>query len=166
MNKELRMAEMKKFKTHKDGSQPGERQTFVFGSNLAGRHGAGAAKAALRYGAKYGLGVGPSGTTYAIPTKDSNIETIPLKTIELYIEQFANFMSVTWTLEYLTGVPEDEMAEFFLTRVGCGLAGYTDAQVAPIFAKHLRTFDNIDIPEEWLPYFEKAANDSAMQNPE
>lgn len=100
----------------------------------------------------------------AIPTKDSNIQTIPLRTIELYVEQFADFAGSDFAVECYTGVSRSGAIEFFLTRVGCGLAGYTDDQVTPIFAKHLHTFDNIDIPEDWAPYFERAANDSEMQD--
>lgn len=121
-------------KFHKDGTQPRHGEVFVFGSNLAGRHGAGAAKAALKFGAKMGVGVGLSGMTYAIPTKDEYLRTLPLNIIELYVDRFNRF-----TLQY----PE---VEFFVTRVGCGLAGYTDKDIAPMFRG---ASGNCNFSEEW-----------------
>ncbi len=95
---------------------------FVFGSNLAGRHGAGAALyAADVYGAKSGVGKGRTGDAYAIPTKDREIQTLPLDHIQVYVEEF---------LEYASLYPEEV---FFVTRIGCGLAGYKNEQIAPMF---------------------------------
>lgn len=95
---------------------------FVFGSNLAGRHGKGAALYAQHsYGAKYGVGRGRTGQAYAIPTKDEFVESLALESIEHYVKEF---------LEYARSY-RDEV--FFVTRIGCGLAGYTDAQIAPMF---------------------------------
>lgn len=98
------------------------RTIFVFGSNLAGRHGAGAALYARRYhNATYGQGEGLQGDSYAIPTKDARIQTLPLSDIAAYVAIFIGFA---------TAHPE---LTFVVTRIGCGLAGYTDAQIAPIF---------------------------------
>lgn len=95
---------------------------FVFGSNEAGRHGAGAALfARQRRGAVYGEGRGPTGFAYAIPTKDKELRTLPLARIKSGIEQF---------LCYAAEHPE---LEFEVTRIGCGLAGYSDASIAPLF---------------------------------
>ena len=121
-------------KLHKDGSQPKENQIFVFGSNLAGRHGAGAAKAALNYGAVYGKGIGLVGMTYAIPTKNEFIITMSIEDIAYFIDEFNQFVS------------DNQDKEFFLTRVGCGLAGFKDHQIAPMF----KFFENVDYPEEWM----------------
>lgn len=108
---------------------------FVFGSNLAGRHGKGAALTAKEvYGAIYGQGEGRQGNSYAIPTKDHNLETLPLCRIEHYVKKF---------LAYALIHP-DEL--FLVTRVGCGLAGYTDEQIAPMFAD---APSNCELPEEW-----------------
>lgn len=107
-------------------------QVFVFGSNLAGAHGAGAARTALRWGAKYGLGSGMSGMTYAIPTKDHRIQTLPLMDIFKEIDIF---------LKYAETVPYT----FLVTAIGCGLAGYTPSQIAPFFTRALV------IPNVWLP---------------
>lgn len=99
---------------------------FVFGSNEAGIHGAGAAKAAKKdHGAMYGIGVGLCGRSYAIPTKDKKIKTLPLDKIEQYVKQFLDFAR-----ECLTTHPE---YEFNVTRIGCGLAGYKNSQIAPLF---------------------------------
>jgi hypothetical protein len=96
---------------------------FVFGSNEAGVHGGGAAKTAYQnQGAVWGKGVGRFGNSYALPTKDASIETLPLPEIHVYVSKF---------LEYAEDHP-DEM--FQVTRIGCGLAGLTDEQIAPMFA--------------------------------
>ena len=124
-------------KFHKDGIQPGANQVFVFGSNLAGIHGAGAAKAALRYGARHGHGVGLVGMSYAIPTKDFDIQTLSIDNIKPYIERFKKM-----TLEY-------PQVQFFVTRVGCGLAGYKDAQIAPLFKG---CGPNCSFPRDWEAY--------------
>ena len=108
---------------------------FVFGSNLAGRHGAGAALFARNnYGALYGQGVGRQGNSYAIPTKDYRINTLPLETIQGYVNEF---------LLYARNHPE---LDFRVTRIGCGLAGYNDAQIAPMFTN---APSNCSLPEGW-----------------
>lgn len=95
---------------------------FVFGSNLAGRHGAGAALFAKRhFGAVYGKGEGLQGASYAIPTKGWMIETLPLEAIEKHVERFKAFARARPDLS------------FQITAVGCGLAGYTPEQIAPLF---------------------------------
>lgn len=127
-------------KFHKDGGLPQHDEIFVFGSNLAGVHGAGAAKQALKYGARMGHGVGMQGTTYAIPTKDHDIHTLSLDKIEPYIERFKKF-----TLQY-------SQAKFFVTRVGCGLAGYKDADIAPLFRG---CGENCSFPEQWEAYLKE-----------
>lgn len=109
-----------------------EGEVFVFGSNLAGMHGGGAARMAYeRFGAEWGVGVGPTGQCYAIPTMQGGIETI-----RPYVDEF---------ISYAKQHPE----KFFLvTRVGCGIAGFTDEEMAPLFreAQHLT---NIALPQEW-----------------
>jgi hypothetical protein len=95
---------------------------FVFGSNLAGRHGAGAAKFALEnHGAVYGHGVGIQGRSYAIPTKDQHIKTLPLYIIKLHVNVFKLFAR------------QHEELTFYVTPIGCGLAGYKRKQIRPFF---------------------------------
>lgn len=97
---------------------------FVFGSNLAGRHGAGAALDARRYhGAVYGCGEGLQGNAYAIPTKDRELKPRSLEEIKASVETF---------LTFARDVEEIGM-QFQVTRIGCGLAGFSDAQIAPMF---------------------------------
>ena len=97
-------------------------EIFVFGSNLAGRHGKGAAKDALNlYGAQYGNGVGRQGSSYAIPTKDHYLNTLPIETIGPYVDVF---------IDYAEAHPE---LTFNITRVGCGLAGHFDRDMAELF---------------------------------
>lgn len=129
-------------KFHIDGTLPTNLEMFVFGSNLAGRHGAGAAKIAQSmFGAKYGLPSGIMGNAYAIPTKDQNLHTLSLEEIERHIN---NFISTT-------KFPLLSNHEFFVTRVGCGLAGYKDHQIAPMFKGAI----NCSFAEEWRPYLEE-----------
>ena len=109
---------------------------FVFGSNLAGRHGKGAALYARQHkGAIYGQGIGYQGQSYAIPTKDMYLRTLPLNVIGDYVDQFITFA-------YLH--PE---LTFQVTRIGCGLAGYSDNQIAPLFNN---VPNNCILPEEWI----------------
>lgn len=101
------------------------RAIFVFGSNLVGKHGAGAARYAVtHHGAIYGQGIGLQGNAYAIPTKDRFIKTLPLSVIEGHIEDFLNFAR------------KQTAFDFHLTPIGCGLAGYTRADILPILEKY------------------------------
>lgn len=111
-------------------------EIFVFGSNLAGRHGKGAARdALLRHGAIYGRGDGIQGNSYAIPTKGYDIETLPLDTIRYHVEEF---------LRYAQRHPE---MTFNVTAIGCGLAGYRPAEIAPLFRD---APENCRLPEAFL----------------
>lgn len=100
---------------------------FVFGSNLRGNHGAGAAiTARTRYGAIPGVGVGPMNRAYAIPTKDWNVNTLPRPIVMQYIGQFKHYARLHWV--------HKTKSAFMVTRVGCGLAGFKDQEIAPLFA--------------------------------
>lgn len=113
---------------------------FVFGSNLAGIHGRGAARTAHNeHGAKWGEGIGRTGQSYAIPTKNYRIQTLDMGTIELYIQKFLDYAR-----------HHDELT-FKVTRVGCGLAGLNDRDIAPLFYKapHNCQFD--EKWKLWLP---------------
>ena len=115
-----------------------EKQVFVFGSNLAGIHGGGAAFDALsKFGAIYGQGIGLQGRSYGIPTKDDNIETLPLGIIEKHIVDFIDFAKTRPDLEFL------------VTQVGCGLAGYSIEEISSIFKKYDLS-KNIILPVEFL----------------
>jgi len=128
---------------HADGTLPkNPRSIFVFGSNLAGVHGAGAALIAKqKFGAVQGKGIGHYGMSYAIPTKDRFIRTLKLHEIEPHIDYFCQYTR------------ENQNLEFFITRVGCGLAGYKDSDIAPFFKTANRL--SCDFPAEWLNIFEK-----------
>jgi len=111
---------------------------FVFGSNLAGIHGAGAARYAfIHKGAVWGEGVGLHGSSYALPTKDRHILTLPRFVVE---DQVALFID--------TARKHPELA-FQVTRVGCGLAGFNDKDIAPMF-KGAPT--NCQFDSEWKKY--------------
>lgn len=124
-------------KTYKDKEFiSGYHDVFVFGSNLAGVHGAGAARYAYKhFGALLHQGWGPQGNSFAIPTKDAELLTLPLKTIAGWVNEF---------LEYARSRPD---LKFFITRIGCGLAGYKDTEVRPLFKN---APDNCDLPEGWV----------------
>lgn len=95
---------------------------FVFGSNEAGIHGAGAARTAFdRYGAVVGKGVGLNGKSYAIPTKDKDLMTLPLERIKEYVEEFLNFAE------------KNKGKVFQVTQIGCGLAGLRKEDIATMF---------------------------------
>jgi len=110
-------------------------EIFVFGSNLAGRHGKGAALTAIKYyGAVYGKGVGLHGFSYAIPTKDEELKPLSLRDIKKYVNEF---------LQYAREHPE---LKFKVTRIGCGLAGYNDADIKPMF---IDSPSNCKLPDFW-----------------
>ncbi len=107
-------------------------KVFVFGSNEAGRHGAGAALYALqRYGAVPGQGFGLMGLInqnsyklcFGIPTKDKNLKRLSLNQIEKYVKEFLNFAENNLEKDLL----------FYVTRIGCGYSKYTDKEIAPMF---------------------------------
>jgi len=110
-------------------------QIFVFGANEAGVHGAGAARQALKWGAKMGQ-IGPNGQTYGLPTKDKHIKTLPLPRIRTYINIF---------LAYAKYKPD---AEFLVTKIGCGLAGYTEKDIGPLFMEYFLP-PNVILPFEF-----------------
>ncbi len=113
-------------------------EVFVFGSNLAGYHGGGAARYAYdHFGAVWGQGVGPQGQCYAIPTMQG-----PVHTIKPYVDDF---------IEYAKQHP---LNRFLLTRIGCGIAGFRDEEIAPLFAEALN-IPNIAVPREWLSILER-----------
>jgi hypothetical protein len=125
------------FLFHKDNTLPEDDSIFVFGSNLRGVHGAGAAAEAVRsFGAKWGKGRGLQGKSYAIPTKNQRIESLSLEQIRFEVEDFVQFTH------------NNPHLRFFVTRVGCGLAGYKDEQIAPMF----RSARNCSFAEEWKPF--------------
>lgn len=108
---------------------------IVFGSNHSGIHGAGAARHALiDWGAIMMQGCGRQGMSYAIPTKDGHIETLPLDQIKPHVDVF---------VQYATDHPE---LTFLVTRIGCGLAGYSDDQISPMFKDAPQ---NCVLPEGW-----------------
>ena len=107
-------------------------EVFVFGSNLAGMHGGGAARAAFeKFGAVWGCGVGLQGQSYAIPTMQGGVETI-----KPYVDEFIDFARSRPDLF------------FYVTRIGCGIAGFADAEIAPLFAA-ARAIPNICLPESF-----------------
>ena len=111
-------------------SELNDREIFVFGSNLAGMHGGGAARVAHRkFGAEWGVGIGLTGQTYAIPTMQGGVETIAP-----YVDEFIEFAS------------NHKELKFYVTRIGCGIAGFRDEEMAPLFRNALGE-PNIILPQ-------------------
>lgn len=111
-------------------------QVFVFGSNKAGRHGKGAARVARRFGAEWGEGEGHHGQTYGIPTKDERLLPMKVEDIARAVQRF---------IAYATRHPE---VDFLVTEVGCGLAGFSPAQIAPMF-KAAQPLTNVYLPRRF-----------------
>ena len=110
-----------------------ENEIFVFGSNLAGAHGGGAAWVAHEYfGAIWGQGVGLQGRSYAIPTMHGGVEAI-----KPYVDEF---------IEFAKNHPE---YKFLVTRIGCGIAGFRDEEIAPLFADAIDV-ENVILPREFV----------------
>ena len=108
-------------------------EVFVFGSNLAGMHGGGAARVAFeRFGAVWGCGVGLQGQSYAIPTMQGGVETI-----KPYVDEF---------IEFASKHPE---YKFLVTKIGCGIAGFRVEEIAPLFAEAI-DMDNVILPEDFV----------------
>lgn len=108
-------------------------EIFVFGSNLAGAHGGGAARIALDcFGAVWGQGMGLQGQSYAIPTMQGGVETI-----KPYVDEF---------IEFARQHPE---LKFLVTRIGCGIAGFRDEEIAPLFTAAIEV-ENIILPKEFV----------------
>lgn len=134
------MSDSYKFMYHKDGALPENlnEYIFVFGSNLRGIHGKGAALVARRmFGAELGVGIGYTGRSYAIPTKDRYIKTLPLSDIKKYVSMFCEFTHNKSDLK------------FWVTAVGCGLAGYSHKDIAHFFTE---CNTNCIFAESWTQY--------------
>lgn len=114
-----------------------ENEIFVFGSNLAGMHGGGAAYIAFKkFGARMGQGVGLQGQSYGIPTMQGGVETI-----------------VPYVDEFIAFAREHPELRFLVTRIGCGIAGFEAQDIAPLFAE-ARDVENITLPQDFWEVLE------------
>lgn len=112
-------------------------EIFIFGSNTTGRHGKGAAKTALGWGAKWGQGVGLQGRTYGIPTKGTNMNSrLSISEIKPYVDEFIVFAKAN---QHLT---------FLVSEIGCGLSGYKPKDIAPLFRGAIEVY-NIHLPSRF-----------------
>lgn len=116
----------------------GEDEVFVFGSNLAGNHAGGAARTAVeKFGAIMGQGIGMQGQSYAIPTMQGGVETI-----KPYVDEFID-LAREW-----------DQTTFYVTRIGCGIAGFTDEEIAPLFKDALELY-NVRLPKSFVEVLKK-----------
>jgi hypothetical protein len=108
-------------------------EIFVFGSNLSGFHGGGAAALAMKWGAVLGQGIGLQGQTYAIPTMQGGVETI-----KPYVDDFLTFAKMHLELKFL------------VTEIGCGIAGFTVKEIAPLFEAAINeNIENVYLPKSF-----------------
>lgn len=116
----------------------GPNEIFVFGSNLSGIHGAGAAKQAMEFGAIWGKKSGIQGNSYAIPTKDESVRhALKISEIKVYVDEFVEFAKNNPNLI------------FYVTEIGCGLAGFKPVQIRPLF-ENAKELSNVYLPERFL----------------
>lgn len=106
-------------------------EVFVFGSNLQGFHAGGAAKLAMQWGAVWGKGVGIQGQTYAIPTMQGDVDSI-----QPYVNEFISFAK------------QSPNKRFLVTEIGCGIAGFSVEEIAPLFIKAVEV-ENIYLPQRF-----------------
>lgn len=119
-----------------------ENTIFVFGSNMAGHHAGGAAKTALEhFGAMKGVGRGWAGQSYAIPTMNEHLQQMPLSQIQHYIDDFKIYTK------------NHRRNQYFITSIGCGVAGYKVEEIAPMFKG---ISHNVIFPQSFRPFVEKA----------
>lgn len=132
MNKKNDFTDRPKF-TPENISTLSSDEVFVFGSNLAGNHAGGAARMAkLKFGAILGQGVGLQGKSYAIPTMQGGVETIVP-----YVDDFIKYAE------------QNQDAFFYVTRIGCGIAGFKDEEMALLFQKAVN-LNNVCMPESFV----------------
>lgn len=121
----------------------GPDEVFVFGSNLDGFHGGGAARVARqRFGAIMGQGVGIQGQSYAIPTMQGGVDTI-----KPYVDQFID-LAEEW-----------DQTTFWVTRIGCGIAGFTDEEIAPLFDRAYDLY-NVRLPRTFAEIIRRRRSDA------
>lgn len=124
-----------------------ENEIFVFGSNLEGMHGGGAARTALEhFGAVWGTGVGLQGQSYAIPTMHGGPDAI-----RPYVDQF---------IEFAAAHPE---YTFLVTRIGCGIAAFSAGDIAPLFAKAI-DLENVILPKDFVDVIQRKSRTDIFQN--
>lgn len=118
-----------------------ENGVFVFGSNLMGRHGAGAAKtAAKHFGAVHGIGIGHLGQSYAIPTKGYVLTSrLSVEEIRPYVQKFIAYAK------------DNKHLKFYVTQIGCGLAGHDPKEISQLFKK-IKGLDNVVLPENFAKF--------------
>lgn len=129
---------MGKVYTPENIQELGHDEVFVFGSNLQGMHMGGAARVAhQKFGAVMGQGVGMQGQSYAIPTMQGGVDTI-----KPYVDEFIEL------------VREWDQTTFYVTRIGCGIAGFTDEQIAPLFDEAYDLY-NVRLPKSFSDIIER-----------
>lgn len=120
-----------------------ENEIFIFGSNLSGHHGRGAAKTALnKFGARWGQAVGLQGRSYGIPTKNRNMNVLSIPEIEHHVRKFIIFAK------------ENPQLTFLVTEIGCGLERFSPKQIGPLFGK-AKDVPNIHLPKRFWDQLNK-----------
>lgn len=118
----------------------GREDNILIGTNEAGIHGAGIARYAYdHWGASLGQGFGPMGNCFGLPTKDWEIQSLPLDVINNYVERYIDWTQLLRNYKWKN----------YVTQVGCGLAGFTPEEIAPMFAKCIK-YNNIWLPQSFI----------------
>jgi len=129
--------------THNNITELKQNEIFVFGSNTSGRHGAGAAKTAMKWGAKYGIGEGLCNQTYALPTVNGgNMKTLSIDKIKIHVDRF-----IECAKKY-------DVYTFLVTEIGCGLAGHNVKAIAPLFKECIK-LKNVYLPKKFWQKLKK-----------
>ena len=120
-------------------------EIFVFGSNMQGAHGGGAARTTMSWGAIYGQAFGLQGKTFAIPTVDyTKSGKMSMETIKEYVDRFLDFAK------------ENKDKKFLVTEIGCGIAGFKVSDIAPLFKEAIKDkYDNVYLPQSFIDYLMK-----------
>lgn len=122
-------------------------QIFTYGANMSFRHGAGAAKKALEFGAKHGQGPFV-GNTYGICTKDKNIESLPIWDVREFVNEF---IDMVYNEQY---AQNQESLHFLVTKIGMGLASFSLEDIAPLFISCIY-LPNVSLPREFWDFYKK-----------
>ncbi|MEI0579594.1 hypothetical protein [Brachyspira pilosicoli] len=118
-------------------------EVFVFGSNTEGMHAGGAARMAMNWGAIYGKAFGLQGKTFAIPTVDyTRSGKMSIDEIKKYVDEFLDFTI------------KNKDKKFFVTEIGCGIAGFKVSEIAPLFREALE-YSNVYLPERFINYLKE-----------
>lgn len=144
---------MKKLITPENIVHVTPRMRVLIGTNEGGHHGSGIARVAYdNWGLTYGHGFGPCGNCFGLPTKDWFINTLPIDVIENYVDRYKHWVKGTL-----------DKHDHYITKVGCGLAGYTVPDISPIFESFLKFKKGVWFPQDFLDFYDGKYTEPAKE---